>query len=87
MRDGRSELNVSVYHDRYRRTPDGRKFAERVYEIRYLDTTPVAGSATPRSLRRTLTRRASDRFSPAAATSTSSSSEAKPPNGRPRRSV
>jgi len=43
--DGRSELNYAVYHDRYRRTPDGWKFTERVYEIRYLDTTPLAGSA------------------------------------------
>ena len=44
-RDGSSQLNYSVYHDRYRRTPDGWKFAERVYEVRYLDTTPLAGSA------------------------------------------
>jgi len=40
-----SELNYGVYHDRYQRTPDGWKFTERVYEIRYLDTTPLAGSA------------------------------------------
>ena len=45
MRDGRSELNYSVYHDRYQRTPDGWKFAERVYEVEYIDTTPLAGSA------------------------------------------
>jgi ketosteroid isomerase-like protein len=45
MRDGRSELNYAVYHDRYQRTADGWKFAERVYEVRYLDTTPLAGSA------------------------------------------
>jgi ketosteroid isomerase-like protein len=45
MRDGRSELNYSLYHDRYRRTPDGWKFAERVYEVRYLDSTELAGSA------------------------------------------
>jgi ketosteroid isomerase-like protein len=45
FRDGRSQLNYSVYHDRYRRTPDGWKFTERVYEVRYLDTTPLAGSA------------------------------------------
>jgi ketosteroid isomerase-like protein len=45
MRDGRSQLNYAVYHDRYRRTPDGWKFTERVYEVRYLDTTPLAGSA------------------------------------------
>jgi ketosteroid isomerase-like protein len=28
----------------YQRTTDGWKFTERVYEIRYLDTTPLAGS-------------------------------------------
>jgi hypothetical protein len=44
-RDGSSHLNYSVYHDRYRRTPDGWRFTERVYEVRYLDTTPLAGSA------------------------------------------
>jgi ketosteroid isomerase-like protein len=45
FRDGRSQLNYAVYHDRYQRTPDGWKFTERVYEVRYLDTTPLAGSA------------------------------------------
>jgi ketosteroid isomerase-like protein len=45
VRDGSSLLNYSVYHDRYRRTPDGWRFTERVYEVRYLDTTPLAGSA------------------------------------------
>jgi ketosteroid isomerase-like protein len=45
LRDGSSHLNYAVYHDRYRRTPDGWKFTERVYEIRYLDTTPLAGAA------------------------------------------
>lgn len=44
-RDGSSHLNFSVYHDRYQRTPDGWKFTERVYEVRYFDTTPLAGSA------------------------------------------
>ncbi|GHO58240.1 YybH family protein [Ktedonobacter robiniae] len=44
-RNGRCELNYAVYHDCYRRTEDGWKFAERVYEVRYLDTTPLAGSA------------------------------------------
>jgi ketosteroid isomerase-like protein len=44
-RDGRQELNYAIYHDRHQRTPDGWKFTERVYEVRYLDTTPVAGSA------------------------------------------
>jgi uncharacterized protein (TIGR02246 family) len=43
-RDGGSHLNYSMYHDRYRRTPDGWKFTERVDEIRYLDTTPLTGS-------------------------------------------
>jgi hypothetical protein len=45
MRDGSSHLNYSLYHDRYQRTPEGWKFTERVYEVRYLDTTPLAGSA------------------------------------------
>ncbi|NUR52051.1 MAG: LUD domain-containing protein [Hamadaea sp.] len=44
--DGRHEgVNFAVYHDRYQRTPDGWRFAERVYEVRYLDTTPLAGGA------------------------------------------
>jgi ketosteroid isomerase-like protein len=48
LRDGRSHLNYSLYHDRYQRIPDGWKFAERVYEVRYLDPTPLAGLAAPR---------------------------------------
>ena len=43
LRDGRSELNYAIYHDRYPRTGDGWKFAERVYEVRYLDHSPLAG--------------------------------------------
>jgi ketosteroid isomerase-like protein len=43
--DGLQGVNFAVYHDRYRRTPDGWRFTERVYEVRYLDTTPLAGSA------------------------------------------
>ena len=43
--DGRQEVNFAVYHDRYQRTADGWKFAERVYEVRYVDPTPLAGSA------------------------------------------
>ena len=39
-----SHLNYAVYHDRYQRTPDGWKFTERVYEVRYVDTTPLAGA-------------------------------------------
>jgi ketosteroid isomerase-like protein len=46
LRDGSSHLNYAIYHDRYQRTPDGWKFAERVYEIRYVDTTPLAGSTS-----------------------------------------
>jgi ketosteroid isomerase-like protein len=48
LRDGSSHLNYAVYHDRYRRTSDGWKFTERVYEVRYVDTTPLAGSAPAR---------------------------------------
>ncbi len=48
FRDGRSELNYAVYHDRYQRTPSGWKFTERVYEIRYLDATPLTGSPPAR---------------------------------------
>lgn len=45
LRDGSSHLNYAVYHDRYRRTPDGWKFTERVYEIKYMDSSPLPGSA------------------------------------------
>jgi ketosteroid isomerase-like protein len=45
-RDGRSELNFAIYHDRYRRTAGGWKFTERVYEVRYHDTTPLAGEGS-----------------------------------------
>jgi ketosteroid isomerase-like protein len=48
LRDGRSHLNYAIYHDQYRRTADGWKFKERVYEIRYLDTTPLGGSLPTR---------------------------------------
>src|SRR5262245_47529717 len=44
LRDGSSHLNYAIYHDRYRRTGDGWRFTERVYEIRYLDTTPLTGA-------------------------------------------
>jgi ketosteroid isomerase-like protein len=44
LRDGDSELNFAIYHDRYRRTDEGWKFIERVYEIRYRDRSPLAGS-------------------------------------------
>jgi ketosteroid isomerase-like protein len=49
LRDGSSHLNYAIYHDRYQRTGDGWKFTERVYEIRYLDTTPLTGSVPPPS--------------------------------------
>jgi len=45
LRDGGSYLNYAIYHDRYQRTADGWKFAERVYEVKYLDTTALQGSA------------------------------------------
>lgn len=45
--DGRQGLNYAVYHDRYQRTAEGWKFAERVYEVRYLDTSP-GGHGAPR---------------------------------------
>jgi hypothetical protein len=41
---GRQGLNYAIYHDRYRRTADGWKFTERVYEVRYEDTTPLTGA-------------------------------------------
>jgi ketosteroid isomerase-like protein len=45
LRDGGSHQNFAIYHDRYRRTEDGWRFAERVYEIRYVDESPLAGGA------------------------------------------
>jgi ketosteroid isomerase-like protein len=45
MQSGFQGLNYAIYHDRYRRTDEGWKFSERVYEIRYFDTTPLTGSA------------------------------------------
>jgi ketosteroid isomerase-like protein len=47
LRDGSSHLNYGIYHDRYRRTADGWKFTERVYEIRYVDQSPLAGTFPP----------------------------------------
>ena len=44
LADGHSELNYAIYHDRYQRTADGWKFTERVYEVRYHDTSPLTGS-------------------------------------------
>jgi hypothetical protein len=45
LRNGSSHLNYAIYHDTYNRTPDGWKFGERSFEIRYLDSTPLAGGA------------------------------------------
>jgi ketosteroid isomerase-like protein len=45
LHDGSSHMNYAVYHDRYRRTADGWKFTERVYEVRYQDASPLSGSA------------------------------------------
>jgi len=44
FRDGSAHLNYAIYHDRYQRTPGGWKFTERLNEVRYVDTTPLAGS-------------------------------------------
>jgi ketosteroid isomerase-like protein len=55
--DGTSHLNYAVYHDRYRRTANGWKFVERVYEVYYVDNTPLAGStAAPPVTERLLAR-------------------------------
>src|SRR5215468_11006604 len=47
LRDGSSHLNYAIYHDRYQRTAEGWEFTERVYEIRYLDTSPPGAAADP----------------------------------------
>jgi hypothetical protein len=47
LRDGRSELNYTIYQDRYQRTSDGWKFTAGVYEIRYLDHNPLAVRCQP----------------------------------------
>ena len=49
MRDRTSHINYAIYHDRYARTPDGWRFAERVFEIRYLDAAPLTGDVPGRS--------------------------------------
>jgi ketosteroid isomerase-like protein len=48
--DGSSQRNYGIYHDRYRRTAAGWKFVERVYEVRYVDRTPLVGSAPHHAL-------------------------------------
>jgi ketosteroid isomerase-like protein len=47
LRDGRSHVNYAIYHDRYRRTPDGWQFTERIYEVRYEDDSALPGRAAP----------------------------------------
>ena len=46
---GREEIRAAATQgqafDRYLRTPEGWKFAERVYEVRYVDETPLTGQA------------------------------------------
>ena len=48
--DGGSHQNYAIYHDRYRRTEDGWRFSERIYEVRYIDTTPLPGKAGPQAI-------------------------------------
>ena len=43
LRSGRSQLHYALYHDRYVRTSEGWRFAERTYEIRYVDNSELAG--------------------------------------------
>src|SRR6476620_625858 len=59
LRDGGSHQNFAIYHDRYQRTGDGWKFTERVYEVRYLDTTPLSGQLAATLRRNDLRRRRS----------------------------
>ncbi|MFI8768003.1 nuclear transport factor 2 family protein [Streptomyces sp. NPDC053792] len=75
--DGRQGVNYAVYHDRYQRTAEGWKFAERVYEIRYLDTSPLAGTA-PRAAQSPGTSPADATATPADATATPADATATP---------
>ncbi|MFF2141017.1 nuclear transport factor 2 family protein [Streptomyces sp. NPDC058193] len=54
LRNGSSHLNHALYHDRYRRTADGWRFSERVYEVRYADSAALAGAPPPAAGTRTL---------------------------------
>ena len=49
LRTGGAQRNFSLYHDRYRRTSDGWRFAERVFEVRYVDPSPLPGTTAPRT--------------------------------------
>jgi ketosteroid isomerase-like protein len=53
--DGRQGVNFAIYHDTYRRTPEGWRFAERVYEVRYVDMSPLSGDAPGAGLDRAAT--------------------------------
>jgi hypothetical protein len=64
FRDGRSQLNYAIYHDRYQRTPDGWKFAERVYEVQIPRHHSAGGRRTPRSRERPVTLEPTDRSWP-----------------------
>jgi len=44
LREGSSSPGYAAYHDRYQRTPDGWKFSERVYEVRYPGTAGELGT-------------------------------------------
>ncbi len=47
MHDGSAHANYALYHDRYERTSHGWRFSERVYEVRYVDVSPLRGSTPP----------------------------------------
>ena len=46
FRDGGSQLNYAAYHDTYRRTGDGWRFASREYRSLYVDEVPFPVAAT-----------------------------------------
>lgn len=45
--DGKGMFNIGVYQDRYKRTPDGWKFAERHYAVLYNDGDGGKGTTSP----------------------------------------
>lgn len=51
LADGTSHLNYAIYHDSYRRTDDGWKFAARTYEMVYVDSTELTGSPAGSAVR------------------------------------
>jgi len=44
LREGSSYPGYAAYHDRYQRTPDGWKFTEPVYEVRFPGTAGELGA-------------------------------------------